>query len=164
MPRLAQSAAGLLLALALLPFSLAADELERHRQRLARETDAGERAKITVKIGEELLERITRAYKKGEPAEAERILTEYREAIETAAQGLLQSGRDAPRRPKGFKELEIHLRKGARKLLDVSHGLAYDQQELLQTTREQMESLRKELLAALMKVNDEPKPNGPADD
>lgn len=157
MARPAQFAAGLLLALTLLPLGSSANDLEKQRQRLARATDPGERAKITAKIGDELLELITRAYKKSETAEAERLLAEYRDAIRDAGRGLLQSGRDARRRPKGFKEMEIHLRKGARKLLDVSQGLPYDQRETLEATREEMEALRQELLAALMKVDNEPK-------
>lgn len=151
MARPAQLVAGLLLALSLLPPQATGDELDKQRQRLARATDPGERAKISVKIGEELLEQLTRAYKKGATAEGERLLGDYLDTVKTAGRALLDSGRDARRRPKGFKELEIHLRKGDRKLQDVSRLLTYDQQEVFEQARKEMEALRQELLAALMR-------------
>jgi hypothetical protein len=144
-----------LLALALLvPLSGGAEDLAKLRQQLARESDADDRAKITVKIGRELLKQISHAYDKGTPEEAERLLGEYREAIRDAHEDLKESGRDARRKPKGFKDLEIHLRKSTRKLEDLGHALSFDQRTVLDEAIAEMNAIRQELLENLMRRDD----------
>lgn len=147
----------LFLVLVLLaPLSGAADQLQKLRQKLARERDADDRAKITVKIGQELLARVARAYKEGDLDEGTRLLGEYRDAIRAAHQGLVQSGRDARKKPKGFKDLEIHLRKSARELGDVGRLLTFDQRGPLQEALDEMNAIRQELLSKLFRVMEEP--------
>jgi len=160
MARAAYLAVGLLLALAGSGMTLGADEVDKQRQRLAKANDPGERAKISVKLGDELLKRITAAYRHEDREGGEELLSEYRETILAAGQALLASGRVARRQPRGFKELEIHLRKGERALLDVGRGLVYDQKQIIDETREEMEKLRQALLAALMRSPKAPRSNG----
>lgn len=157
MLRRAQLGKGFLSLVLLLPLSAAADDLDKLRQKLAREKDVDDRAKITVKIGEELLALVSSAYEEGAREEAERWLTQYRDAVRAAHEALMQSGRDARRKPKGFKDLEIHLRKSKRKLEDLGHLLTFDQRAPLEETITEMETIRQELLAALLRV--EPKPD-----
>jgi len=143
------------LVLALIfPLSGGAEDLAKLRQQLARESDADDRAKITVKIGQELLKQISRAYEKETPEEAERLLGEYREAVRAAHEDLKQSGRDARRKPKGFKDLEIHLRKSTRSLEDLGHALSFDQRSVLDEAIAEMDAIRQELLENLMQRND----------
>jgi len=144
-----------LLALALfVPLSGGAEDLAKLQQQLARESDPDDRAKITVKIGQELLKQVSRAYEKGEGEEAERLLGDYREAIRTAHEDLKQSGRDARRKPKGFKDLEIHLRKSTKKLEDLGHNLSFDERAALDEAIAEMEGIRQELLEDLMRRDD----------
>lgn len=137
-------------------------ELAKLRRKLAGKDDPGNRAKITVKIGDKLLDQLQRQYQKGNVTEGEDTLAEYMTAIEAAHRGLMQSGRDARKKPKGFKHLEVHLRRSARRLQDVAYSLPSNERGTLQAALEKVEGLRLELLAAVMKV-DIP-PEGAQDD
>lgn len=145
----------LLAALLLAPLLLAADNLAELREKLAREDDPDDRAKITVEIGETLLQNIAEAFQKGKVEEGENLLSEYVEAIRKAHEDLKESGRDARRKPKGFKDLEIHLRRSHRELQDVGHLLTYDEREPIRKALTELESIREELLQDLMSRDDE---------
>lgn len=138
------------------------DDVEKQRERLERTTGVADRAKISAKLGDALLDRMTRAFRKGRTEEGEKLMAEYREVIETAGRKLLEAGIDARRRPHGFKDLEIHIRKGERRLAEMSHNLSYEQIEVVNKLREDLESLRQDLLAALMGVAPDPSRKGSA--
>ncbi len=104
------SRAFLVLAL-LLGTNLAADELGDLRRKLAQEVNPANRAKLTVKLGERLLRQARKLYAEGAYTDGDLTLESYRSALRTAVTDLRQSGRRARRKPKGFKALEIHLRK-----------------------------------------------------
>lgn len=129
----------------------AADDLGKLRQQLAEETDAVKRAKITVKIGDELLKQMARTYKAEDYAGGNQLLADYLAAMRAAHQGLMQSGRDARRSPGGFKQLEIHLREGRRKLEDMARLLPYAQRDVVEQAVREVDKRRRELLDALMK-------------
>lgn len=138
------------------------DDVEKHRERLQQTSDVADRAKIAAKLGDALLDSMTRAFRKGLTEEGEKLLAEYREVIQTAGRKLLNAGLDARHSPRGFKELEIHIRKGERRLADITHSLSYEQVEVVDDTRKELESLRQELLAALMGVAPDHSRKGPA--
>ncbi|MBI2956160.1 MAG: hypothetical protein HYY26_02485 [Acidobacteria bacterium] len=137
----------------------AAEKLEELQEKLSRTSSPAERAKITVKIGEELLKQAAAKYGAGAYEEGDRVLAEYVEAIRAAHQGLQDSGRDARRKPAGFKQLEIHLRKSRRKLEDMARIVPYPQRAPVEKTMEEMESIRSELLRALMRLDPKPESN-----
>src|SRR5262245_56902034 len=87
-----------------------AKELQRERAKLQKETDPVDRAKIGVKISDILMEDVGDAVRRGNLVDMEMQLTAYSETIESAHRELLDSGRDAAKKPSGFKELEIALR------------------------------------------------------
>lgn len=140
-----------LLGVLLLGSVAAPDNLAKLRQKLARENDPADRAKITVKVGEELLKQVAKMYKEGAYTDGEFLLDQYRKAVRAAHHDLQQSGRNARRKPKGFKHLEIHLRKTARKLQDVARQLPYHTRTPVEEAVAEMEAIRLELLGALMK-------------
>ena len=162
MPRPAQLVAGLLTAVLVCAGAALSDEVDKQRGRLKRTNDPAERAKITVKLGDALLDKMTHSFRSGQTDQGVQLLAEYREAVLYAGRKLLESGRDARRSPGGFKHLEIHIRKGERRLSDLSHALTYDQVEKFDDTREELENLRQDLLAALMRVKPEPSNKGSA--
>lgn len=144
----------IILLLAALSAGCEDPDLAKLRQKLAREDDPGDRAKITVKIGQQLLQRISKSYKRGTYEAAEEELTNYLDAIRLAYQDLQESGLDARRKPKGFKHLEIHLRKSTRKLEDIARGLPFDKRAPVEAARANLEAMRVDLLQALMKVDE----------
>ncbi|MFQ5723793.1 MAG: hypothetical protein ACE5G6_04815 [Terriglobia bacterium] len=122
------------------------------RARLERENDPGERAKLAVKIGENLFEEVTRTYQEGDYEAGEERLAEYLDVLRQAHQELEASGRDARRQPKGFKELEIHLRKSRRELRDLARRLPFDKRAPLEQAIAEMGEMRTALLSNLMNV------------
>lgn len=154
--------AAFLLGLTAVPAPASGDEVEKQRERLQQATDVADRAKIAAKLGDALLDRMSRAFRKGRAEEGEKLLAEYREVIATAGRKLLEAKLDARHHPHGFKDLEIHIRKGERRLGDMTHNLPYEKIEVVNEIRLDLESLRRDLLTALMGVAPNPSRKGPA--
>jgi hypothetical protein len=56
-------------------------------------------------------------------------LTEYVGTVREAHQTMMKTGRDAHRKPKGFKELEIALRRQINMLNDLGRTVTFDQRD-----------------------------------
>jgi len=125
------------------------ERLDRERERLKRTTDPVDRTKIDINISEILLSLVTDAVKTGEPEVLGKRLNEYMETIQDAHQTMMKTGRDAHRKPKGFKELEISLRRQIRMLDDIGRGLTFDQREPVEKAKQQASEIRDDLLKAL---------------
>lgn len=147
---------GILLAAVLsVPLAAASDTLQELRDKLARERDADDRAKITVEIGEALLGQIAEALKKPDLEAGRTLLDEYVKTMRQAYEDLEASGRDARRKPKGFKDLEIHLRRSHKDLDELGHLLSFDELEPLRKAMEEIEDIREKLLENLMSRDEE---------
>lgn len=156
--RLARVLAASLWVLLAVSFALA-DNLDKLRQELARANDPIDRAKATAKLGDELIKQISNRYKAGAYTEGEQLLDEYVKAVRAAHRGLQETGRDANRKPAGFKQLEIHLRKSARDLERIAQHapvLPADTRDTLLRARKELENIRSELLRALLQGNAKP--------
>ena len=144
--------------LALLATSPAlADNLDKLRQELARANDPVDRAKATAKLGDELVKEMSELYKKGAYTDGEHLLDEYLKAVRTAHRGLQESGRDARRKPAGFKQLEIHLRKSGHTMERIAQHAPADARDPLVQAQKELEDIRSELLQALMEGKAKPK-------
>jgi hypothetical protein len=125
------------------------ERLDREREKLKRTTDAVDRTKIDIDISEILLSLVSDAVRSGEPEALGKRLGEYVDTIEDAHQAMMKTGRDAHRKPKGFKELEISLRRQIRILDDIGRGLTYDQRDPVDKAKQQASNIRDDLLKAL---------------
>ena len=125
------------------------ERLDREREKLRRTTDGVDRTKLDINISEILLSLVSDAVKSGEPEVLGRRLDEYVDTIEDAHQAMMKTGRDAHRKPKGFKDLEISLRRQIRILDDIGRGLTFDQREPVDKARKQASDIRDDLLKAL---------------
>jgi hypothetical protein len=125
------------------------ERLERERARLKAATDPIDRAMSDITISEILLSLAGDAVRSGEPEVLEKRLSEYVGAIQDAHESLVKTGRDAHRKPKGFKDLEIALRRQIRTLEDIGHGLTFDQREPVDKAKQQASDIRDDLLKAL---------------
>jgi hypothetical protein len=144
----------LLLTGALAPVARATDEtrakeLQRERAKLQKVTDPVERAKIGVKISDILIEDVGDAVRKGNIADMQTQLAAYAETIENAHQELVDSGRNAAKKPSGFKELEIALRQQVRKLDELSRMLNLQSRVPVEKTKDLATGIRDKLLKAL---------------
>ena len=125
------------------------DRLDRERSHLKTLTDPVDRAKADITISEILLSLAGDAVRSGEPEVLHKRLTEYMDAIEDAHDSLINSGRDAQKKPKGFKDLEMALRHQIRTLHDIGAGLTFDQREPVDKAEQQASDIRDDLLKAL---------------
>jgi hypothetical protein len=125
------------------------ERLERERAKLKAATDPIDRAMSEITISEILLSLAGDAVRSGEPEVLEKRLAEYVGAIQDAHESLVKTGRDAHKKPKGFKDLEIALRRQIRTLEDIGHGLTFDQREPVDKAKQEASDIRDDLLKAL---------------
>ena len=124
-------------------------ELRKEQERLEREKDPVDRAKIGIKISELLLDSIGDAAREGDFTAMESQVSAYTTTIQEAHQSLVDSGRDAQRKAGGFKELEIALRKHIRIFEDVARTLNLDKRVPLEKAKDLASGIRNRLLKAL---------------
>jgi hypothetical protein len=136
-----------------------ADSLDKLRQELARASDPVDRAKATAKLGDELVKQLADRYKTGAYTDGEQLLEEYLKAVRAAHRGLQQSGRDARRKPAGFKQLEIHLRQSAHTMDRIAQHAPADARDPVVQAQKELSDIRSELLDALMEGSAKPKSN-----
>ncbi len=124
-------------------------ELESARGRLKKQTDPVGRAKAEIKISEILITLVSDAVRDDKKELMEKWLSEYTATIRDAHQTLSKTGRDAHRRPGGFKDLEIALRRQIRQLEDIGVNLTLEDREPVEKAKDQAQTIRDELLKAL---------------
>ena len=125
------------------------ERLQKERANLTRQTDPVGRTKAQIKISEVLLNLISDAVQAGDMEAMQKYIGEYLVAIEDAHQTMMKTGRDAHRKPGGFKDLEIALRRHVRQLVDIGKSLTYDEREPLEKAKEEAIDIRDDLLKAL---------------
>ncbi|PYR99800.1 MAG: hypothetical protein DMG12_19500 [Acidobacteria bacterium] len=136
------------------------ERLEREKDKLKRATDPVDRTKTEIRIAEILLTFVSDAANAGDQERLEQRLDEYRAAIQDAHQTMFRTGRDAHKKPKGFKDLEIALRRQVRQLEDIGQGLSFDQREPVQKAKEEASAIRDQLLKALFGEQNAPSRKG----
>jgi len=138
-------------ALLLLPLTPAhaQDRLQEDKSRFQNESDPVRKARALPKLGEAELQLARKDTKEGNFAEALEVLHQYADAVQSAFAGLKASGINAEKKPKGFKELEIHLRKNFRQFDDVIAAVPLNQREPFELLRKQLEAIDKELIDLL---------------
>jgi hypothetical protein len=106
---------GLLIFLATQPPG-AADSLADLQARFDRETSGVQKAKLMTKLGEAELEEARRAGKAGDYNAVGTTLEKYRDNVRVAVDALKKQHPDAERQSNGYRQLEMHLRKGIREV------------------------------------------------
>lgn len=113
------------------------------------QVDPVTKAKATVKLGEEQMEELRRNVGEEKYDEALKVLGDYRDAVKSAHAMLKASGRDAEKKPAGFKDLQLHLRRSLRRLGQTILSLPYDRREPFETIRKELDEVDKELIDEL---------------
>ena len=132
-------------------------QLEKEKDKLKRQTDPVDRAKTGIKISEILLTLVSDAVRRGDLELMESRLEDYVETIQDAHQTMMKTGRDAHKKPKGFKDLEIALRRQVRQLYDIGQGLTFDQREPVEKAKDLASDIRDDLLKALFGETNAPR-------
>jgi hypothetical protein len=132
-------------------------DLQREKDRFKHLTDPVDRAKSDIKMSEILLSLTGDAARNGDTESMDQRLTEYVSAIQDAHDTLVKTGRDARKKPHGFKDLEISLRRQIKQLNDIGLTLTLDQRESVDKARSEASRIRDDLLKALFgSQNDTP--------
>ena len=135
-------------------------QLEKEKDKLKKQTDPVSRTKTGIKISEILLTLVSDAVRKGDLEQMESRLDKYLDTIQDAHQTMIKTGRDAHKKPKGFKDLEIALRRQVRQLDDIGQGLTFDQREPVDKAKEHAAEIRDDLLKALFGEQNAPARKG----
>ena len=130
---------------------------------VAQTADPVKTAKDAVKQGEIQLEQMRREIRAENYEAALSVLRAYRDAIKSAHASLIASGRDAEKKPNGFKHLQIHIRQNIQKLDQAIFSVPVDEREPFEAIRKELDKIDRELIDVLFprqpsKKQGEPKP------
>ena len=89
------------------------------------------------------------AFERGDVELSHQTLEVYLKWMDDAWTALEGSGRQASRKPQGFKELDIALREDRRLLEDFEHRVPYQVREPVEKISKRVEELRERVLKAL---------------
>ena len=112
-------------------------------------SDAVQRAKDVVRQGQGLLEQVRQEVRNENYDAALRYLGEYRDVIKSAYEALRASGRDAEKKPNGFKNLQIHIRQSIPRLEQTILSVPVEQREPFNAIRRELDTIDRELVEAL---------------
>jgi hypothetical protein len=126
--------------------------LGRARDLLEQSTKPVERTKAYVQLSDILIRYVHSNIPRNDAEATRQWLEQYQEAILSARQTMLDSGRDAQRHPEGYRDLEIILRRHIRWLSDWRIGLVDQQRTPLDDTMKTATAVRGEMLQLLFAV------------
>jgi hypothetical protein len=126
--------------------------LGQARDLLEQSTKPVERAKAYVQLSDILIRYVHSNIPRSDAGATREWLDQYQEAILSARETMLASGRDAQRHPEGFRELEISLRRHIRWLSDWRIGLVDQERTPFDETMRTATAVRGEMLQLLFPV------------
>ncbi len=134
------------------------DKEEDLTARIAKENNPVKKAKFEIRLGELKLDRAFAAYDQGKFDECWKQLDAYLSQMRAAWETLDGSGREASKKPDGFKQLDIALRKSRRLLEDFGMRVTFEERQEVERVRKQTEELRNSVLNVLFPAPPPKKP------
>lgn len=125
------------------------DNEQKLQARIERERNPVKKAKLKVRLGRVKLFQAIDAYDRGDRGQCQQLLGAYLEVMKSAWTDLQGSGRQAWRKPDGFKQLDIGLRENARFLQDLMHRVPFEERGPVEKVFQEAEKLRAAVLEAL---------------
>jgi len=127
----------------------AQDRMAELRQQFESETDPVRKAKALTRLGNAQWDAARKASAADDYAEARRLVLQYLDDTETAVKALKASGIDAEKKPRGFKELQIHARKSLRELEQMILWVPAEERGSLEVYRRDLRDIEKQLINVL---------------
>lgn len=124
-------------------------ELQKEKDKLKRTTDPVARTKTNIKISEILISLSSDAARTGDIEVMDQRLDEYVASIQDAHQTMMKTGRDAHKKPGGYRDLEIALRRQINQLKDIGQAVTFDQRQPIEKARDEATRIREDLLKAI---------------
>lgn len=128
---------------------LAADTEQDLLARIQREQNPVKKSKYQSRLGELKLQQAIGAYGKKDFEQGPKLLDAYLGRMKESWDLLKSTGREAVRKPQGFRELDIALRESARLLVDLEHRVPYTDRDPVTRVAQETDRIRNEVLAAL---------------
>ena len=138
----------LLVSLAILP-TVATESVADLQARFDRETNGVQKAKLMTKLGEAQLEETRRAGKASDYNTVGLTLEKYRDNVRLAVDALKKQHPDAEKQSNGYRQLEMHLRKGIREVEETILVSPEDYKPPLEIVRQDLIGMDDELLKSL---------------
>ena len=123
------------------PLAARAATIEELKERVAN-AGIAERPALCIEISERRLDEAARLYVAGDSEKAQSTLVDVTAFAELARDYAIQSR-------KHEKQSEIAIRKMARKLANLKHAVAHDDQQPIQDVIDHLQRIRDDLLAAM---------------
>jgi hypothetical protein len=142
------TACGLLVFLSMLP-PVGAQSLADIQGRFDREASGVQKAKQVGKLGDAQFEEARRAGKAGDYNAVGLTLEKYRDNVRAAIEALKKQHPDAEKQSNGYRQLEIHVRKGIRELDESLLVSPEAYKPPLQIVRQDLIGMDEELLKML---------------
>ncbi len=134
------------------------DNEEELKGRIQNEHNPVKKAKLQIRLGRLQLDQAETNYRQGHVEQGAALLATYAGTMQAAWETLRESGRNAARQPQGFKELELALREGTRRLEDLKHRVSYFDRDPIDKVQQNLASEHNAVLKALFPTLESPKP------
>jgi hypothetical protein len=133
----------------------AADKLAEMQARFDHEKNPVRRAKLLEKLGDAEFDEARRAFKANDLSTVGTVLEKYRDNVRVALEGLKKKRADAQKDSNGYRQLEIHVRRGIREADEIILRVPEEYQPPLQIVRRDLDSMDRELIRMLFLHHDE---------
>jgi hypothetical protein len=127
------------------------------QERFDREQNAVHKAKLIQKLGDAQFDALHAAEKAEDYNTAGVILEKYRDNVRAALAGLKKAQPDAERKSNGYRQLQMHVRRGIREVQEALLSAPEEVQPPLQLVRQDLIDADDELLRLLFPLPPEPK-------
>ena len=117
--------------------------------RIQRENSPVKKAKYQIQLGRLKLDAAIQAYGHDDLEHGQPQLNAYLQQMQAAWDTLGKSGRQAIKKPQGFRELDIALREDGRLLNDLKHRVPYMDRGPIEKVAAEVEKLHEEVLHVL---------------
>lgn len=151
--RLPRGFQGTLFSLAALFFVLSpaavADNLSELQAQFDRESNPVRKAKMLAKLGDAQFEEARRAGREGDNNTVGFTMEKYRDNARAAVEALKKQHTDAEKHSDGYRQLEMHVRKGIREVEDTMLAAPAPYKPPLQIVRRDLVAMDDELIKLL---------------
>ena len=127
------------------------DKIAELQKRFDRETNPVHRAKLLEKLGDAQFAETRRAFKANDLVTVGIVLEKYRDDAREALEGLKKKHPDAERQPNGYRQLEMHVRRGIREVEEILLRVPEQYQPPLQIVRGDLDRMDREMIGMLFR-------------
>jgi hypothetical protein len=134
--------------------SAAGGKIAELQARFDHETNPVHRAKLLEKLGDAQFDETRRAFKANDLVTVGVVLEKYRDNVRVAFEGLRKKRADAERDANGYRQLEIHVRRGIREVEEILLRIPEEFQPPLEIVRSDLDAIDRELIRMLFHHRD----------